>query len=123
MEKYTISSVNEKNLLITNNLINALFKTVGETTSVPDAYSIVDTRIKELHENHELLKLINIDPSSGSVEVDSKIKELDPYDLGKALKELIKNTGKKLDDNYDFIDTLKLKLKYMIHFVISKVYT
>jgi len=106
---------------LTKKALEALIEIVGPITSESFAVVVLDTVIKDLEREHDVLKYIQIDKSrymegAKAISINPDINNVEPYKLGKALREVIRMTYRNLEGkSYDFIEEFKHKLgeKYL----------
>ena len=107
---------------IAKKTLKALVSVVGRSTSEGFAIVTIDNVIKNLMHTHNALKYIRIDQSRYSQGTDAinimpEINNVEPYELAKALREVIKTTGTHLDENnvHSYIKEFKKELgdKYL----------
>lgn len=83
--------------------LEALVMVVGRKTSEGFAIITVNKAIKKLRETYDILKYIKIDESrytqgANAITITSEVNDAEPYELAKALREIIRTTGMFLDE-------------------------
>lgn len=105
----------EFNVLV-EKVLEVLIQIISEKTSQAFAIVIIDKILMELRKKYEILQSITIDKSQYSKGIESisilpNINLAEPYQLGKAMRDIIRFTRKNLgDEAYSFIDDFKNKL-------------
>jgi hypothetical protein len=114
-KKFNIKKEQQDELV--KNMLEALMKTMIEKSDQDFAFKTIDENLKNLCTNYETLRLIKMGNFTDSkdvaiFEINPKINELEPREVGKAIKDLIRNSGLTLKTKRDdFIDNFKAKLK------------
>jgi len=98
---------------ITKKALDALVKIVGERTHESFAVVTIDNIIKKLEETYDALKYIKIDKSrcaegANAISIMPEVNNVEPYELAKALRDIIKMTGTHLGNKTtSFIEDFK----------------
>lgn len=101
---------------ITKKTLDALVKTVDGRTHESFAVATLDDVIKKLEETYDVLKYIKIDKSryaegANAISIIPEVNNVKPYDLSKALREVIKMTGTHLGNKTtSFIEDFKKQI-------------
>ncbi|OYT30159.1 hypothetical protein B6U98_00020 [Thermoplasmatales archaeon ex4572_165] len=95
---------------LTEKILQSIIQFIGHRTSVGFAVSLIDDIINFQKEKHEILKTILINKNQyckgmDAIIVDEQINDYKPYELGKALRDIIRNAGKDLN--------IEHKMKYI----------
>lgn len=102
--------------VLVEKILEVLIQIISEKTSQAFAIVIIDKILMELRKKYEILQSITIDKSQYSKGIESinilpTINLAEPYQLGKAMRDIIRFTRKNLgDEAYNFIDDFKNKL-------------
>jgi len=95
----------------------ALIQFIGEKTSTGFAVSLVDRVLDSLKDEHQAIELIEIDKtqySKGmmSIQIDDKINDLKPHQVGKLIRDIIQDVGEYLDVEHKmlYIEGIKKNL-------------
>jgi len=101
---------------ITKKTLDALVKIVDGRTHESFAVATLDDVIKKLEETYDVLKYIKIDKSryaegANAISIIPEVNNVKPYDLSKALREVIKMTGTHLGNKTtSFIEDFKKQI-------------
>jgi len=101
---------------ITKKTLDALVKLVDGRTHENFAVATLDDIIKKLEETYDVLKYIKIDKSryaegANAISIIPEVNNVKPYDLSKALREVIKMTGTHLGNKTtSFIEDFKKQI-------------
>ena len=108
--------------IITKKALDALVIIMGEKTHESFAVATLDNMIKNLKETYNVLKYVKIDKSRYSegtkaIGIMPEVNNIEPYELAKAIREVIKTAGIHLgDETTSFIEDFKKQLgeKYIL---------
>ena len=111
----------KKHCEVTKKVVETLIYLASQKKPQNVAISTVDNTIKNLKNMHSILEYIQInkprvDNDKSEIRVDPKINNVEPYKIGKAIRDLIKNTSRALDEeNTEFIQNFKEQIgsKYL----------
>jgi uncharacterized protein YneF (UPF0154 family) len=102
---------------ITQQLIQAIVKIIGRKTSEDYASVVVRTIVKKLQQSYAFLQYVDVKnthflETEESVTVDASLNDIDPKEVGNALKDLIRMIMKSMGKGagYFFIKEVKEKL-------------
>jgi len=101
--KHITDHISHKEL--TEKLFQSIIDFVGSRTSIGFTVSLLDKVIDKNKGKHEVLNLIDLNKNQynkgvESIRIDDQINDFKPFEIGKALREIIQDIGENLNFEY-----------------------